>query len=165
MYDIDDHASQQIRVRNRQPQRRSAALHSRHMVVQTENAAFAITPSIGLEAFEAGARVVKYVSCRVHGQWGQWFDRRRAPRAISVRCDRDVIAKFCAKRLHGGGCPNKSEGATLPPLDVHLPAGIARIWPLAGTDLVVARSSAASRRKSARKAHSRYSGTGAAGCS
>jgi hypothetical protein len=70
------------------------------MIMEAENPRPAIAPSIGFEPFKAGARVMQDMGRRVQGQRGQRFYGRRAPGAIFIARDRDLIAEFSAKRLH-----------------------------------------------------------------
>jgi hypothetical protein len=93
------------------------------MIVQPENPAFAVAPAVGLETFEARARIMKNMSRRVQLQRRQRLDRRRAPGAINISCDRDTIAKFSAERLHCCCNSGTSNGTTLPPMGSNWPAG------------------------------------------
>ena len=58
-------------------------LHARDVIVESKYTAFSIAPAIGLETFEAGARIVKDVRCRMQRQRRERFDRRLAPLHIS----------------------------------------------------------------------------------
>jgi hypothetical protein len=93
------------------------------MIVQPENPALAVAPAVGLETFETGAGIMKDMGRRVQLQRRQWFDRRRAPGAINISCDRETIAKFSAERLHCFCNPGISNGTTLPPMGSNWPAG------------------------------------------
>jgi len=63
---VYDHSREQIRFRDWQSQRCGTFLHARDVIIEPENVALAVFPSVRLEALEARACIVKNVRCRMH---------------------------------------------------------------------------------------------------
>ena len=97
-YEIDDHRSQLVGIRHRQGQRLRTALHPGDMVVQAEDSRLAVAPAIGLEAFEAGAGVVKDVCCRMDRQWPRGHDLVFGPDVVAKTRDGHELRESGTKR-------------------------------------------------------------------
>ena len=74
LHEVDHHAGKQVGIRNGQDQRRGTPAHPGDVIVQTEDAPLAVSPAVGLETFEAAARVVQDMGGRVQRQRRQRFD-------------------------------------------------------------------------------------------
>ena len=99
--EVDDHRGQLIGIRDREGQRLRTPLHTGDVIVEAEDSRLAVAPAIGLEAFEAGARIVEDVGGGMHRQRCKRLDRRIAPAAVFESSDREMIAENGTELSHG----------------------------------------------------------------